>query len=109
MFLLRVFQSCRLDLGIVCTACKYLSSKFYLVYNDPEHDPDPDHNYDPDPDLEHDNQESEVQMPEEEAFTVLVRIMQEQSAQQFRMMQEQNAQQLPMILAIQQQLQALPS
>ena len=54
-----------------------MSSKFYLVYDDPEHDPEHDHNYDPDPGLEHDDQESEVQMPEEEAFTVLVRIMQE--------------------------------
>ena len=46
---------------------------------DPDPDPEYDHNYnpDPDPDLEHADQESEVQMPEEEAFTVLVRIMQE--------------------------------
>ena len=50
-------------------------------YNDPDPDPDigPDHvlEPDPDPDPEHNDQQSELQMPEEEAFTVLVRIMQE--------------------------------
>ena len=48
-------------------------------YNDPDPDPDigPDHVPDHDPDPEHNDQQSELQMPEEEAFTVLVRIMQE--------------------------------
>ena len=40
-------------------------------------DPDPDLDPDLDPDPEHVDEESELQMPEEEAFTVLVQIMQE--------------------------------